>query len=76
MQEKNKNALKYIEQAIAINDKTQLTELSPQLNVIFNLAKKRLSSNYSNKAIQDFFNQSELKAHPFCRSFRYTYNYF
>ena len=76
VQEKNKNALKYIEKALAINDNTSFNELSFQLNVICNLAKKRLSISYSNQIIKDFFNNSELGNHPFCRSYRFTYNYF
>ena len=45
-------ALKYIKEAIAINDNTQFNELSFQLNVICNLAKKRLSISYSNQIIK------------------------
>ena len=76
VQEKNKKALKYIEKAIAINDNTQLNELSFQLNVIANLSRKRLSIDYSNQRIKDFLNSSDIVNHPFCRSYRFTYNYF
>jgi len=76
VQKENNNAFKYIEKALEINDNTQLNELSFQLDIIYNLAKKRLSIDYSNKRIKEFLAKSDVVNHPFCRSYRFTYYYF
>ena len=76
VQKEDNNAFKYIEKALEINDNTQLNELSFQLDIIYNLAKKRLSKNYSNKRIKEFLAKSDVINHPFCRSYRFSYYYF